>query len=70
MIIRIYEELINTFDSWELVNPYNHWNERTDSLNYEPETISDRFYTACLISLVIKGYDIMLRMDWLAQYYV
>ena len=32
--------------------------------------IGDRLYLTDLISLAINGYDIILGMDWLAQYYV
>ena len=32
--------------------------------------ICDRLYPTNLISLVINGYDVILKMDWLAQYYV
>ena len=37
--------------------------------NYEVE-ICGRLYPANLISLVKNGYDVILRIDWLAQYYV
>ena len=32
--------------------------------------VCDKVFSANLISLPINGYDVILDMDWLAQYYV